>query len=171
MSRDTQIDIAKGLVIFAVVAGHITSGTTSQVIFLFHMPFFFIVSGYLHKVDLQENRYLKNKAQSLLLPYFIYLLLFSAPSIFSLSAELVTHPSVDTILPLLRHLGKLIYGGELLKGVLGIFWFVTCLFLTQQLFNFVKVRVKSTKTIMSIAASLYVVSFLNQISPKHLAFP
>ncbi|MEL6814630.1 MAG: acyltransferase family protein [Cyanobacteria bacterium J06598_3] len=73
-ARNTQIDIARGLAIFSVVYGHIATGLLSKTIYLFHMPFFFMVSGYFHKVEPQEGKYLKKKGLSLLVPYFMYFL-------------------------------------------------------------------------------------------------
>jgi len=49
MQRDMHIDVAKGIGIFSVVSGHIVTGIASEFMFLFHMPFFFFISGYLHK--------------------------------------------------------------------------------------------------------------------------
>jgi fucose 4-O-acetylase-like acetyltransferase len=171
MKRDIQIDTAKGIAIFFVVAGHISSGVTSQIIFLFHMPFFFIVSGYLHRINRQEIKYLKRKTISLLIPYFVYLSIFAQLSMYSLLLKLIKYPSQETISSFLRCIYQLLYGGEILKGYFGIFWFVTCLFLTQQLFNFIMVRVNNTKVILGIAIILYFISFFNQTSPKHLVFP
>ena len=48
--RVKYIDIARGLAIFLVVWGHtLTSGMKRQVIYGFHMPLFFIISGALLK--------------------------------------------------------------------------------------------------------------------------
>lgn len=79
--RDVQIDVARGIAISLVVFGHIVTGTVSQIIYLFHMPFFFAISGYFHRLDYQEGRYLKRKCVSLLGPYFSYLFILKAPAI------------------------------------------------------------------------------------------
>lgn len=46
--RDKTLDIAKGIFIILVVSGHSTFPYT-DVIYWFHMPAFFIVSGILYK--------------------------------------------------------------------------------------------------------------------------
>ena len=51
MARDSSIDIAKGVGIILVVFGHDTlcPSIIRNVIFSFHMPLFFILSGYFYK--------------------------------------------------------------------------------------------------------------------------
>lgn len=70
--RIDWIDIAKGIGIISVILGHLrTPLYISEMIFSFHMPLFFVISGYFYK-----ERKLKNfiflKYKSLILPY-IYL--------------------------------------------------------------------------------------------------
>lgn len=75
--RDTFLDFAKGIAIFLVVLGHVLEKSMQQrnevyeFIYLFHMPFFFLLSGYLacRSNVFNANFYLK-KARRLLLPFF-----------------------------------------------------------------------------------------------------
>ncbi|WP_154062153.1 acyltransferase family protein [Klebsiella michiganensis] len=41
------IDNVKGIGILLVIAGHILSGAISDIIFIFHMPLFFFLGGFL----------------------------------------------------------------------------------------------------------------------------
>lgn len=70
-NRIAWVDWAKMLGIFIVVYAHIPNAAGSSVIFLFHMPFFLILSGYLYKERpfLEE---LRRTATQLLLPYVLY---------------------------------------------------------------------------------------------------
>lgn len=43
--RDEQLDILKGIGIILVVFAHVCSGYASTLVFLFHMPLFFFLSG------------------------------------------------------------------------------------------------------------------------------
>lgn len=167
--RDLSIDIARGVAITSVVVGHVVPGITHNLIYLFHMPFFFIVSGHLHHLDYQEGRYLKRKCISLLVPYFSYLLIFRGLPVLDLFLKLVAHPSSASLVASGKYTLRMLYGGEVLIGAVGVFWFVTTLFLTQQLFNFVGVRVKDRRLILGIAAALYGVALLDQITAE--AFP
>lgn len=52
MQKKNYIDIAKGIGIILVILGH--SGVNSEIkdfIYGFHMPLFFVISGYLYNVD------------------------------------------------------------------------------------------------------------------------
>ncbi len=165
------MDIAKGIAIYLVVLGHLDTGLKGQIIYLFHMPFFFIISGYFHKLDPQEGRYLRKKAIALLIPYFVYLLILKLPSMTTFYNQFVQQPSVEVIVSFAKYIVKLILGGDMLTGTVGVFWFVTCLFITQQVFNFVALRVQNTQKILAVAAALYGLSFIDQISPIHLGLP
>lgn len=120
MLHKEWVDKAKGLGIVCVVAGHVLSpGAATQSIYLWHMPLFFALSGYLFSPK-PLWAYARQKAQHLLIPYASFLLLLSLG-------------------PLLQgqtwHLWKMAYGGRALTGTWGTFWFVPVLFLTQQLAN------------------------------------
>ncbi len=49
INRQKHIDIANGIAICLMVYGHVNSNGASY-IYLFHMPLFFILSGYLPKL-------------------------------------------------------------------------------------------------------------------------
>ena len=64
------VDVAKGLGIFLVIYGHTmqygTSPSISKAISSFHMPMFFILSGYIsHKPKEDLHKYIFNKAYQL----------------------------------------------------------------------------------------------------------
>lgn len=49
--RLDYLDIAKGLAMFCVIAGHMGVVHVNAFVFSFHMPLFFLVSGYFYKAD------------------------------------------------------------------------------------------------------------------------
>ena len=64
--------MAKGYGILAVFAGHLVEGTViGDFVYSFHLPLFFFLSGYLFRSDMPFFAFLKKKAKSILLPYFI----------------------------------------------------------------------------------------------------
>lgn len=73
--RYEWIDIAKGMAIICVVIGHATVGNhIYDMIYAFHMPFFFIMAGYLLNISKwgnQLNLFIKNRARRLLKPYLL----------------------------------------------------------------------------------------------------
>jgi fucose 4-O-acetylase-like acetyltransferase len=162
-----KYDIIKGIGIIFVVAGHIFSGAPSQVIYIFHMPLFFFLSGYLFNKKPIVS-YFKKKTVHLLLPYvtYLFILLVLAPLIGFLRTVVIEGNS-DHLGFYLRIFAKAIYGGEALKGVTGVFWFITCLFFTQQIYNLLA-RLPLVKRSVIIIL-FYAASVIN--SRYHTAYP
>lgn len=75
--RILWIDWAKAIGISLVVWGHF-SPIARHEIFLFHMPFFFMISGLLYRQKGLMNE-LKGSVFSLVLPYLIYNFLYMSP--------------------------------------------------------------------------------------------
>ncbi|NEX02325.1 Fucose 4-O-acetylase [Pseudobutyrivibrio sp. NOR37] len=73
--RKLFLDIAKGIGIIMVVWAH-AFGPFTNYISSFHMPFFFFISGMLYKGNKTVREYFLVKIKSLLLPFWIYNLLF-----------------------------------------------------------------------------------------------
>jgi len=76
-ARNVSIDIARGIGIFLVVWGHTFHGCpVKNEIFLFHMPLFFMLSGFFFKETTDSFiEVLKKKIQSYLFPYIFFLVL------------------------------------------------------------------------------------------------
>ncbi len=70
--RDTVVDIMKGILILLVVMAH-AQGPGHRLIYLFHMPVFFMISGYLwgDRNDIEITQFIKRKIVSLYFPYVI----------------------------------------------------------------------------------------------------
>lgn len=108
-SRVDIYDFMRGVLICFVVLGHSKTDTIHDIVYLFHMPLFFIVSGLLlHIEKLELKEYLRNKTKALLVPYICYLLIDS----FSIQ-------NCD----LSSTFKCLVYGGRALGGV---YWYITC---------------------------------------------
>lgn len=69
--RIAFLDIAKGIGIITVVWAH-AKGPGSSYIYQFHMPFFFLVSGYLYNPSRTFGKFAKRKAESLYLPFVFW---------------------------------------------------------------------------------------------------
>ena len=109
--RIAECDIIRGILIVFVVIGHSGEGVLHDIIFLFHMPLFFLLSGFLLEGDrAKEKEYLTYKAKRLLIPYVGYLL-------------------VDFLLVRrdysMNSLIHAFYGGRACSGV---YWYITCSF-------------------------------------------
>lgn len=72
--RFGEIDILKSFGIILMIMGHIGFGDVFDYwIHAFHMPMFYLISGFLYrKSDLSFKGFIKKKARSLLLPYIVF---------------------------------------------------------------------------------------------------
>lgn len=130
MKRFEYIDIAKGIGILLVVWAHILLvGVSHRVIYAFHMPLFFLISGMLFKRDKFHNfgDFLKRRAKRLLVPFVVY--------------SVVTW-AIWAIFRFIRHDAVVSYWDPLLQTVIAkgsgaymvhnsALWFIPCLFVTE----------------------------------------
>ena len=69
-NRVNYFDIAKGIGMVCVILEHLSLSAVNMVVFTFHMPLFFIISGYfLKKQDMKLL--VRKKFRQLLIPYFL----------------------------------------------------------------------------------------------------
>jgi fucose 4-O-acetylase-like acetyltransferase len=78
--RNATIDIARGLGIILVVLGHNPivlheRGELFRVIYSFHLPLFFFLSGIFLKDSVQWGKFALSRADAILKPYFVVLVL------------------------------------------------------------------------------------------------
>ena len=79
--RLKSLDIARGIGIILVVAGHFFPemsphwyGVARSVVYSFHMPLFLLISGYVYILSRRDETYasfLKRKAKRVVIPYFL----------------------------------------------------------------------------------------------------
>jgi len=87
--RDPLLDAMKGFGIILVAMGHVLQGNLAQfddsfafrMIYSFHMPLFFFISGYVLQVSLEGKRlapvaYVLTKARTLVVPFVSWYLIF-----------------------------------------------------------------------------------------------
>ncbi|WP_088072895.1 acyltransferase family protein [Gottfriedia luciferensis] len=162
IEREKWLDVAKMIGIFLVVYGHSTEGPNSiTFIYWFHMPLFFIISGYLFKPVNSVNElkfYIKKLTFRLLIPYCTYLILFS---FYNIAIDLLAG-SMSTS-TLLNEGKSLLIGGRFITGVHGVFWYVTCLFITQILFALICLYFKKNSTRFLIVIACYLIAHFETI--------
>jgi fucose 4-O-acetylase-like acetyltransferase len=120
LQRERWIDVYRGIGIALVVWGHVYGGYSFELIFLFHMPLFFFISGYLFRPVASPAAFCRRKAAQLLIPYAMFLLAIGIP----LAISLYMKNPRDTA-ALLGFAGNLLLGGSRLSAWLAAFWFVT----------------------------------------------
>lgn len=80
-TRDDTVDIAKGIGILFVVGGHCGFEIANLPAYSFHMPLFYFISGffifkYIYDKNITTCCFIKGKFKNLLIPYFIYNIIF-----------------------------------------------------------------------------------------------
>ena len=150
-ARIELIDVAKAITIFLVIVGHAASNSATplyrRVLYSFHMPLFFFLAGLSIKPVLINDwegwrKFLKKNILALIVPYFIWGLIFS--------------PFSFAIFP------KLFYGSWTAiasTGTLSSLWFLTAFFvariITQAVvsfsFRFEKTKLRMFYMISAIA--------------------
>ena len=133
--RDETIDIMKGLLILSVVVCHAqVNQNIHRFIYIFHMPVFFMISGYLWN-DLHDypfRKVLLKRLKSLYLPYvmcnLLYLVLFLiCPIIFDAPmAEKSKKGILTEVLKILLFKGRC--------SMSDVTWFIAALFVTTMLY-------------------------------------
>ena len=111
-SRNKTIDIAKGLLILCVVIGHGTKiQCLSDFVYQFHMPLFFILSGYFLKKQRNIKIFAKKKAVRLLIPYLVYMII-----------DFIFFDHLHNLNRIIHYM----YGGRFINGV---YWYMTSLYI------------------------------------------
>jgi polysaccharide biosynthesis protein PslL len=138
--RNEWIDVAKGIAIILVVVGHAATFDVTP-IYWFHMPAFFIMSGFffkpLNSTDVFKTWFLK-RARQLFIPYLFFLLVITV-----LRYLVIFYQSGLTWNWLAKDIVNVIVGGRFFPSdFYVVMWFIPCLFLTQVLcaliFYFIK---------------------------------
>lgn len=159
--RIAWIDNAKAIAIFFIVLGHrLPSGELCGYLYSFHVPMFFFLSGLTFSADKSPQKYLKEKATRILIPYFA----FSLVSI-----------AIYCIINLIFHKDGLSLGQCLLGMLIGTrstglmlwnnpLWFLPCLFVLLIFAYIIKRFIfrsnKTVFTVISLAVSVAAVIIL-----------
>lgn len=133
-SHTAWIDVLKGITIILVVIGHNANETVTDFIYCFHMPLFFLLSGFLFSPK-PMRKYLTRSFTRLIIPYMMFLLTIAAPQI--LSAIMHYNIYGYAIGGGKHFIISVLYGGRLLTGAYGVFWFISVLWFATNLFNLI----------------------------------
>lgn len=129
--RNNTLDVAKGLGIWLVIVGHASqwgNPALAKYIYSFHMPFFFMISGYLYKKRTTKETAI-NGISRLIIPYFIIGLSCAIPA--------VIFGYVETPQDFIKRAIGTVYSVP--KSDWTYFctpiWFLTCLFCTEVIYS------------------------------------
>jgi acyltransferase len=147
--RTAWIDIARGIGILLVIYGHtLGSHGWRYLIYAFHMPLFFFLSGLVFRSRENETypQSFKKDFKRLLIPYFIF-------ALFSLILWFIILPRPEqTSSTIFKQILGIFYGNAS-NGYLAIntvLWFLPCLFAVRQIFWFL-VKLKREYLLVALA--------------------
>lgn len=121
--RIQGIDLCKGIGILLVMLGHFMPNSifTALFIYTFHIPLFFVISGFLFKGNYTIGSFVKKRTKSLVIPYFIYgVPILVEEFVFS------KNYTVQSLLDICTN--------YLVQRKYTTMWFVSCLFTTELTF-------------------------------------
>ena len=161
------IDISKAFAIFLIVIGHTIVhsyhiGIIYRLIYSFHIPLFFILSGFTFKIKENETfvHFIRKKFRRILIPYFIWEFLFLIPYLL-LGKQVSSIMDGTSSFDFFEQVANIIYGygvNNLLKQNSAL-WFLPALFSTEILYyNIIKFNKKSKFITASI---LFIVGLLS----------
>ena len=144
MKRITYIDIARAFAIIFIVIGHtlVHSQHCSLVfkfLYSFHVLLFFILSGYTFKIKKEKFLiYVKNKFIRIMIPYFVWALLFLIPYMLfggTVEESIGTSSSFD----LKTQIINILYGNGNMSALKqnSSLWFLPALFTMEIVYYFV----------------------------------
>ncbi|MGR2753252.1 acyltransferase family protein [Agromyces arachidis] len=119
--RSAALDVVRVVGLAAVVLGHVsTEGMVRPLLYSWHVPVFFVISGYLWRSSRPVGDEVRRRARSLLVPYVLWLAIVTvAWAVFSA----VVAGGLSLPDPI-----ALALGGSRIGGQYAAFWFVTALF-------------------------------------------
>ncbi len=151
VSRRIELDIFRAFLIILVVLGH-SGWKYSKYIYWFHMPLFFFLSGLLWRnKDVNFLEFFKSLCKKYL-PMHICAFFIQSIIMGSIS---------------LKDFVKFIYGGKI---VLGVYWFIPVLIISECCFFLIENKCNSIKKRMVIYITLYSIAILESIFfiPKNI---
>lgn len=156
-TRNLYVDFMKGGGILLVVLGH--SPFTGypyfkEFIFSFHMPLFFILSGYFHNSEINVNKLMK----TLLRPYLLTSLI-SILFIFLIGDMQNVYPKIVSIF-FPRGYYNHVTGYEF-TTVIGVIWFLIALFWCKLIYSVIYCYCPNYKTLLSFMISILAILIHN----------
>lgn len=148
------IDIAKGIAILLVILGHTVGKITRGVIFSFHMPLFFILSGTTFKLSVDNNQFVRKTEKACRHLFIPVVALYSLQIILNI---IKNFSSIEWKSYIAERIDVFVYGSGVPVNVLGtsvpaigIPWFLMALFLGRSFFDYLHLRLNNKQFMVVI---------------------
>lgn len=138
-NRIKYFDIAKGIAIICVIIGHtVSTGLINKGIYSFHMPLFFLISGYFLKKNISV-KFIKRKIKQLIIPYIFTCVFVMMLSFIKYTIKENFYSGIIITLKLLYasfYCSGMDYNTPFVIVQIGAIWFLPALFLSLIMTNF-----------------------------------
>lgn len=133
-----------------IIAGHFGIATADHFVYTFHVPLFFLLSGYFFSTKASFPSFMKQKARQLLLPYYV------TGIVILITATVVNHfvwPEVNALQNAKSILGALLYGAgtphtdPFVIRQIGLLWFLWALFFSM---GFTRLALKTRYPLLAV---------------------
>lgn len=121
LGRIEYIDVAKGIAIILVILSHMWIPSITQILFSFHMPVFFVISGYFLNDKKPIHMFALSRIRQLMVPFFI-----TAAFIFLYRCYTLHIENDFSLLMAGKQFAKILYGRANPDSV-GAIWFLPAL--------------------------------------------
>ncbi|WP_428911980.1 acyltransferase family protein [Niallia sp. Krafla_26] len=143
------LDVGKGIgMVFVIFAHDHIPTMVKTLIYTFHMPLFFFLSGFLFSPTKYRSfsRFFISKCKSLVIPYFSFSIIVYLWFLFRYSIG-----DIDYSSSLFKPLVGTIIGIRNSEWTvhIGALWFLSCLFITELIFYFLKTKLKKNLFVVS----------------------
>ena len=81
-NRIQHIDTARGIAIICIILGHLGNMDINRFVFTFHVPLFFLLSGYFYNKEINARTLVIKRVRTLLIPYVICCTLIILSAVF-----------------------------------------------------------------------------------------
>lgn len=131
--RVKYFDIAKGVGILCIIAGHMGNAVINNFVFTFHVPIFFLISGYFLKNNTSLKEFAAKKYKQLIYPYIITCICIIVGVTLSniirtRSLEYLVEDVKTWFIASVYGSGSIEYSTPFYMGQIGAVWFLTALF-------------------------------------------
>ena len=133
-----------------IIAGHFGIVSAGRFVFTFHVPLFFLLSGYFLSTKVSFLPFMKQKARQLLVPYYV------TGVVLLIVATVVNHfvwPEIDALNNAKSMLGALLYGSGTPHSEpfairqIGLLWFLWALFFST---GFTRLALKTKYPLLTV---------------------
>ena len=65
-TRLNHVDVARGIAILCIIIGHLGNYNIARVVFTFHVPIFFLITGYFTSTNGSDRDFIRKKFNGLI---------------------------------------------------------------------------------------------------------